>query len=160
MIHSSFNPIDVVIDAMHAQEMPVQQLSSHEVMTELQGHWGFYKMQFFWQDDIQVLHLNVIFELPINTTDKLKIYHLMALLNERLIIGHFEIFPEENLPAFRYSLMTPTSNALSIELLEEIIDITLDECESCFPAFKSLIEDQQDPEQAALIAVMDTVGEA
>ena len=160
MSYQYFNPMEFVVEAMTSHEMPMQHLSPVEIVTELQGHWGSYKMQFLWQEEIHVLHLNVLLELPINATPLGQLHELMMILNERLILGHFEVFPEENMPAFRYSIVALNTTTISSELIEEIIDIILDECESCFPAFKSLIEDDKEPSQAALMAVMDTMGEA
>jgi hypothetical protein len=89
-----------------------------------------------------------------------ELYELLDLANKRLIIGHFEIFPTEGVPAFRYSFLIPTLKSFYGELLEEAIELTLNECERFYPAFQFVMLGEKKAKEAASIVMMETVGEA
>lgn len=157
---SLFNPIETIEEIMTAQELPFHRMSTSEIVTELDGRWGAYRLQFFWQEEVGALHLSIIFDLSMVDVEKSEIYELLALLNERMILGHFEVFPQENSPAFRYSYLIAQGQNISLEVMEEVMDVCLDECERCYPAFQYLQSGEKSAYEAASIAVMDTAGEA
>jgi hypothetical protein len=157
---SAYNPIELIEDVMTAQELPFHRLSDVELATEVEGRWGSYHLQFFWQEDIKALHFSSIMDLKINDVPQPNLFELLSLLNERMILGHFEIYAEEDAPAFRYSFLVPTPQTLPLDLIEDAIEICLDECERCYPAFQYLISGEKGAKEAAAIAIMDTAGEA
>jgi hypothetical protein len=155
-----FNPLELIEDIVMGQNWPYQRLSNYEVLSEVEGRWGGYRMLFLWQDEINVLHFTCVMDVPINFTYLQELFELLALINERLVLGHFEIYAEEGLPAFRYSFLIPSPKVLQTEMLEEMIDIAVDECERFFPAFQFVISGEKKAKEAATVAIMDTVGEA
>ena len=154
------NPIEILEELLSNQELPFHRMSPLELVTEVDGRWGSYRLQYYWQEEIAVLHFSVIFDLNMEEVDRDEIHELLALLNERMILGHFEMFPPENCPAFRYSTLLPNDQGQMLELIEDAMEISLDECERCYPAFQYLQSGEKSALEAASIAVMDTAGEA
>jgi hypothetical protein len=155
-----FNPLELVEDIILDQGWPYQRLSAYEVLSEVQGRWGSYRLLFLWQVEINVLHITGVMDIPLNFTYINEIYELLALINERLVLGHFEMYAEEGLPAFRYSFLIPNPKVLQSEILEEMIDIAVEECERFFPAFQFVMSGDKKAKEAATVAIMDTAGEA
>lgn len=155
-----FNPLELVEDIILDQEWPYQRLSPYEVMSEVDGRWGSYRLVFLWQAEINILHVTCVIDIPLNFTYIDEVYELLAIINERMVLGHFEIYAEEGLPAFRYSFLIPNPKVIQTEILEEMIDIAVDECERFFPAFQFVISGEKKAKEAATIAIMDTAGEA
>ena len=85
---------------------------------------------------------------------------LLALVNARLWIGHFDLVFEEGTPAFRQTVLLRGADRLSVEQLEDLMDIGVVECERFYPAFQFLIWAGKSPADAIAAAMLDTVGEA
>lgn len=154
------NPLEIVEDVILSQDWAYQRLSPYEILAEIEGRWGEYRLQFFWQDEVNILHFTCLMDLPVNMNHAREMYELLALINERLLLGHFEVFPEEGVPAFRYSFIVSGPRAFHNDLLEEAIDLALNECERFFPAFQFVMSGEKKAREAASVAIMDTVGEA
>ena len=87
-------------------------------------------------------------------------FELLALINERLWIGHFDITSKNGIPAFRHTLMEPAENDKLYHLLEDIVDIGIFECERYYPAFQLVLFDNTQPITALELSVIDTIGRA
>ena len=85
---------------------------------------------------------------------------LSALVNEKLWLGHFEVGSEDGLPMFRYTMLTRGRASLSIEQLEDLVDIALMECERFYPALQFVVWAGRTPQDAMASAMMETMGEA
>jgi hypothetical protein len=155
-----FNPLELVEDVILDQNWPCQRLNFYEILSEVEGRWGGYRILFLWQEEINVLHFACLLDVPLDSRNLQETYELLTLINERLAIGHFEIYQEEGLPAFRYSFLVNHPRNLQAETLEEIIDIAVHECEKFFPAFQFVLTGEKKAKEATSVAILDTVGEA
>lgn len=155
-----FNPLELVEDVIMDQDWPYQRLSVYEMLSEVDGRWGGYRLLFLWQPEINVLHVTCVMDILLNFTFIDEIYELLSLINEHLVLGHFEIYADEGLPAFRYSFLIPNPKVIQTEILTEMIDIAVDECERFFPAFQFVSSGEKKAKEAASVAIMDTMGEA
>jgi hypothetical protein len=89
-----------------------------------------------------------------------QIYALLAMANEKLWIGHFDLWSEENLPVFRHALMLREGIGVSSELLEDLVDVAVTECERFYPAFQFVIWGGKPATEALAAAMLETEGEA
>ena len=87
------------------------------------------------------------------------IYPLLAQLNERLWLGHFDLWTEESVPLFRHTLLV-RGGPLTPEHVEEVVDIAVSECERAYPAFQFVIWGGKTADEAITAAMFETVGEA
>ena len=87
------------------------------------------------------------------------VHGLLANINERLLIGHFELWSEDGMPVFRHAVLSREAGA-DLEILEAIVDIALSECERYYPAFQFVVWGGRKPDEALSMAVLETVGEA
>ena len=85
---------------------------------------------------------------------------LLAMANEKLWLGHFDLWSEENLPVFRHALMLRDGVGVSTELLEDLVDIAVTECERFYPAFQFVIWGGKPAAEALAAAMLETEGEA
>jgi hypothetical protein len=81
------------------------------------------------------------------------------MINEKLWLGHFDLCSEDLVPMFRHTMLMRGGNA-SIEPLEDLVDIALNECERYFPAFQFVLWGGKSPREALNAAMLDPVGEA
>ncbi len=88
------------------------------------------------------------------------VHDLLAMLNNRLWLGHFDLEPQQGTPLFRYSVLARTERMPSVESLEDIVEIALTECERFYPAFQFVIWGGKRPGEAMTAAMIDTAGQA
>jgi hypothetical protein len=88
------------------------------------------------------------------------LYELLALANERLWLGHFDLAAGEASPAFRYAVLLRGIGMASAEQVEDLVDIALSECERFYPAFQLVIWGGKPAEEAMTTAMIEPIGEA
>ena len=61
---------------------------------------------------------------------------------------------------FRHAMLVREGTTVTGELLEELVDIALSECERFYPAFQFVIWGGKAPAEALAAAMLETEGEA
>ena len=154
------NPLDILEELVSANEWPFDRSSSDEMVVEATGRWCDYRMFFVWREDVHALYFTCAFDMRIPENRRGEITDLLALVNEKLWLGHFDLCSGDNMPMFRHTLLTRGWQRLSVEQLEDLVDIALCECERFYPAFQFVIWAGHSPHDAMSMSIMDTVGEA
>jgi len=155
------NPIEVIEDLIFTQEWVSQRLSDNEVMAEVRGRWCDYNIHFVWTEDSSILQFFIILvDIQVPNDKKKEVYELICDLNERLPLGHFEVFMKIKTPVFRHALLLPGTRTLSEALLEQLLDIGLEACEKFYPSFQFVIFGNKTPEDAVSMSMIDVAGEA
>ncbi len=157
---SSGNPLDLVEQVAVANEWPFHRQNEDELAAEINGHWCQYRLWFCWHGDLGVMHLSCALEMKVPPAKRNDIYALLAMANEKLWLGHFDLWSEENLPVFRHALLLRDGVSISGELMEDLIDIAVAECERFYPAFQFVIFGGKPPAEALSAAMLETEGEA
>ncbi len=155
-----YNPLDVVELAVTDRDWAFDRLDDGEMLAEAKGVWCNYRMWFSWQEDMGGMTVGSGFDAKVPKAALPKVYALLALVNERLWIGHFMISSEEPVITFRHTLLLGEGVSVSNEQMQSILDIALQECERFYPAFQAVVWGGKAPADALQIAMFDTVGEA
>jgi hypothetical protein len=158
--HFSGNPIDLVEEIVIANDWAHDRASEEELVVEISGRWCDYRLYFVWQEEISALHFSCGFDMKVSRGRRSAVYELLALANEKLWLGHFDLSAEENSPAFRHAVLLRGVSAASAEQVEDLVDIALSECERFYPAFQFVVWGGKSPAQAIASAMIDPVGEA
>ena len=85
--------------------------------------------------------------------------HTITLMNERVWLGHFEVWTEEQVPVFRIVLPL-RGGELYEEQLSDIMTSIHEETERFFPAIQWVVWGGKTPEEAIAAAIVETEGEA
>lgn len=155
-----FNPVDLIEDMAMGHDWTYQRSHSDEIMIDLDARWSDYRLQFFWQADFNVLHLATAIDLPLETKFYPEIFELISCLNYRLMIGHFEFAMENNLIAYRLSQYFDPPKIVKIQLIENLIELSLSEVDRFYPAFQLVAGGDKTAQEAMSVTMLDTVGEA
>ena len=131
-----------------------------ELLAEVSGLWCNYRIWFTWQPDLQVLIFSSAFDTKLPEKNRNMLYTLLANINEKLWMGHFDVCSEEHVVTFRHAIPLRGSNGATSEQIEDLMDIAISECDRFYPAFQSVMWGGNSCEDAIQIALMDTVGEA
>ena len=124
------------------------------------GHWCQYRLWFCWHPDLGVMHLSCALDMKVPGRRREATYGLLALANEKLWLGHFGVWAEENTPIFRHSVLLRGASGLSVEALEDIVDIAVTECERFFPAFQFVHRGGKSPSDAPAASMLEFAAEA
>ena len=156
----SANPIDLIETFAAAHEWSFDRSSDNEMVIEVPGRWTDYRLFFSWLDDLWAIHFACAFEMNVPDHRRAAINELLARINERMAVGHFDLWADRGLPVFRQSTLLRGAHGLSIEQLEDLVEIALAECERFYPSFQYVIWGGKTPADAVDAAMIDTVGEA
>lgn len=154
------NPIDLVEEIVQANEWPHDRASDEEMVVEISGRWCDYRLLFVWQREINALHFSCGFEMKVPRPRRTAVFELLAAVNERLWLGHFDLAADEHSPAFRQGVLLRGAGGASVEQIEDLVDISVSECERFYPAFQLVIWGGKSAEEAIAAAMIDPVGEA
>lgn len=115
---------------------------------------------FIVREDAPSLGLSLIFDLKAPRLRRGDIASLLALLNEALWLGHFELSSDDNSLSWR--MVVPLIGRELPESAEvaAILAAGVDACERFYPAFNFLLWAGKSPEEAAQAALFETAGEA
>ena len=154
------NPIDLVEQVISANEWVFERRSEAEMAAQVPGKWCDYGLYFCWSNEISVMHFSCAFDLKLPEKQRSALYELLARANEQLWIGHFGMDEENGMPIYRHAVLLRGTPSASAELIEDLVDIALTECERFFPAFQFVLWGGKTPAEALEAAMLECVGEA
>ena len=157
---ASANPIDLVEEIVQANQWPHDRSSDEEMVVEISGRWCDYRLFFVWQREMSALHYSCGFELKVPRARRGPVYELLAAVNERLWLGHFDLADGDDSPSFRQGVLLRGVFGASVEQIEDLVDISISECERFFPAFQLVLWGGKSAKEAIAAAMIDPVGEA
>ena len=153
------NPLDLVERIVSEHEWPFDRPSDQDLSVSVAGSWCDYHLGFTWAHDLAALQVSCTFDLKVPSRRRSDVHALLALVNERMWCGHFDLWSEEALPMFRHVLLLRGSGPTNGQV-EDMIEIAITECERFYPAFQFLIWGGKRPDEALAAAILETVGEA
>jgi len=154
------NPLDVVERMASGNNWPFERPGEDEIALVVTGHWTNYQVSFTWMSDIEALHLACAFEMKVPDPRLADVQQLIALINEQLWIGHFDVWTKNGVVMFRHALVLTGGIAASGPQCETLIGTGLDTCERYFPAFQFVVWAGKSAREAMDSAMFETSGEA
>ncbi len=134
--------------------------SELEIAADIEGRWCNYRLFAMWRQDLESLMISSLIDVKIPHDKHAHVTTLLNALNPRIWLGHFEIIPEDEVPAYRYNLLLRGCSGATFEQVEEILTSAVTECDRLYPALQFVLWGGKSPEEALMAAMLDTVGEA
>ncbi len=154
------NPLDLVERVVTANEWPFSRPSEAELGVEVGGTWCEYRLWFLWRHELGSMNLSCAFDIRIPEARRGAVYPLLAMINERLWLGHFDLWAEDGLLMFRHGVLTRGGPRITDKQIESLVETAISECERFYPAFQFVIWGGKDAAEAMAAAVLEPVGEA
>ena len=158
-VRQNVHPLDLVEETMALRGWALERTARDELLAEVTGRWCDYHIVFHWTDDMGALQMTCAFDMRTPQERRAPVHELLALLNDRLGIGHFDVGAVDGLPAYRHALLL-RGGALSAEQIEDLLDIALHEIDRFYPAFQFVVWGDRSPVDAIATVVFETVGGA
>ncbi len=103
--HPRTNPLDVVERIAAINDWSFERAGDDEITMLVGGKWSDYQVSFTWMYDIEALHLACAFDLKVPERRRDEVQKLIALVNEQLWIGHFDLWTQDGMVMFRHALV-------------------------------------------------------
>jgi hypothetical protein len=87
-------------------------------------------------------------------------FALVNLINQRVWLGHFEIWAEEGEVVFRHAMALPDGDRPSTAQVASMVDAAVEAADRFYPAFDFLIAGAKTPEEAMTACMFETAGQA
>ena len=156
----SLNPIDIIEDVIHSKKWTFSRSDDYELVAEIASQWCQYRLYFTWSEQIKAISFTITFDLKFPKSKSKEAHELLALINERLWIGHFDITSKNGIPAYRHTVLSLPENEILHNQLEDLVDIAIYECEKYYPAFQLVLFDDSEPAKALKVSTFETLGRA
>ena len=154
------NPLDLVEEIVTSNDWSFDRTSQEEMLVEIAGRWSEYSLYFVWRAELSLMQFCCACEMRIPQGRRNSVNDLLALVNDKLWLGHFGFSPEDNLLTFRQTVLLRGARGASVEQLEDLVDIAITECDRFYPAFQMVIWGGQPAAEAIAAAMLEPVGEA
>jgi hypothetical protein len=157
---SRTNPLDVVERIAAINDWAFERAGDDEITMLVAGKWSDYQVSFTWMTDIEALHLACAFDLKVPERRRDEVQKLIALVNEQLWVGHFDLWTQDGMVMFRHALVLAGGvDATSLQC-QALLGSALESCEGYFPAFQFVVWAGKAARTALDAAMFETSGEA
>ncbi|MCB2051451.1 MAG: YbjN domain-containing protein [Novosphingobium sp.] len=153
-------PVDMLFALFEARGWPCEYVSDDEISGEIQGSWANYQVRGIWRVEDHVLQLLCMPDVRVASAKLVPVYELLALVNEQLWLGHFDIWSKGNVLLYRHGIMLGDDGLLSLGQAQSIVETAIEECDRFYPAFQFVLWGGKGPREALDSALVDPAGEA
>ena len=155
-----YNPLEVVEQLANHNDWSFERSDEDEVTLVVTGRWADYQISFTWMHDLEVLHVACAFDMKIPDPRKAEVGKLIALINEQMWIGHFDLWTASGLVMHRHALVLTGGVEATSPQCETLLATAVEACERYFPAFQFTVWAGKSANEAMGAALFETAGEA
>jgi hypothetical protein len=153
-------PVEMLVQLFEARGWPCDYVGEDEISGEIQGSWANYQLRGIWRSEDRVLQLLCLPDVRIPQGKQREMFELLALVNEQLWLGHFDIWSNGNVLLYRHGMMLGDDGLLSLGQAQAIVEAAVSECDRFYPAFQFVLWGDKSPADALDSALVDHAGEA
>lgn len=153
-------PVEMLVQLFEARGWPCDFVSDDEISGEIQGSWANYQVRGIWRAEDRVLQLLCLPDVRVPQTKRREMFELLALVNEQLWLGHFDIWSNGGVLLYRHGMMLGDDGLLSIGQAQAVVEAAVSECDRFYPAFQFVLWGDKSPADALDSALVDPAGEA
>lgn len=159
-VERDINPVDMIEHVASVNDWEFERSGDDEINITVSGLWADYSVSFSWMEDFEALHLACAFDLKVPQRRVPETMKLLSLVNEQLLIGHFDLWMREGAIMFRQALLLNGGAEPTGEQLECLLTSALEACERYYQAFQFVIWAGHSAQEALEGAMFETAGSA
>ncbi len=153
-------PVDMLASLFEARGWPCEFVSDDEISGEIQGSWANYQLRGIWREEDRVLQLLCLPDVRVPSGKRAVVFELLAMVNEQLWLGHFDIWSNGGVLLYRHGMMLGDDGLLSLSQAQAVVETAVEECDRFYPAFQFVLWGDKTPADALDSALVDAAGEA
>jgi hypothetical protein len=154
------NALEVVERLAVTNSWPFERTGEDEITLNVTSQWTNYQLSFTWMSELEALHLACAFDMKVPDPRLNEVQALIAMINEQMWIGHFEVWLQDGVVMFRHALVLAGGVTASDRQCEAVLASALDSCERYYPAFNFVVWAGKNAREAMDAAMFETSGEA
>lgn len=154
------NPIDLVEEMASANDWPFERMGEDDLSVSVAGAWCDYHLAFTSGGPHAALTVTAAFDFRVAKARRVELCQLLALVNERLWIGHFDLGSQEGAILYRHGVPLTGGARATQGQCEQMMQAALDACERFYPAFQFVLWGGKTADEAIEAALLDCCGEA
>lgn len=154
------NPVDLIEQIAAAHDWNFDRSGEDEITISIAGSWCDYNVSLSWVEELEALHLACAFDFKVGERRQGEIVRLLALANEQMWIGHFDLWHAEGVVMYRNALLLTQGMEAGAAQLEALLAAAIDACERYYQAFQFVLWAGKAPEEALTAVLFETAGEA
>jgi len=153
------NPVDMVEHIATIHDWTFERSAPDELTLTVSGTWCDYHISLTWRDDLEALHLACAFDFRVTKLRLPEIYRLMALINEQLWLGHFDLWKDDGMLLYRHGLLLAGAET-HVGQCEALLKAALEGCERYYQSFQFVLWAGKSAEEALAATMLETQGHA
>jgi hypothetical protein len=153
------NPVDLVEHIATIHDWAFERSAPDELTLSVEGSWCDYHLSLTWRDDLEALHLACAFDCKVSKVKLNQVYRLIAMINEQLWLGHFDLWKDDGMLLYRHGLLLAGANT-HVSQCEALLHGALEACERYYQTFQFLLWAGKSPEDALAATMLETQGQA
>lgn len=153
-------PLEMLAQLFEVQGWAAEFISEDELCGEIQGAWTNYQVRAIWRTDDRVLQLLCLPDIRVPDNKRKGAFELLALVNEQLWLGHFDMWSNGGVILYRHGLALGEDGLLSVMMAQFAVENAVSECDRFYPAFQFVLWGDKSPREALESALVDPAGEA
>lgn len=167
LAHEVSAPIDMLEHYFSSHNWAFERDGDEEIVTSVKGSWSEYELRALWREEDRVLQFISMLGVNgqaalVDKDSRARLYEALALVNEHLWIGHFEMWSNDGSLLFRHATMLDGADDASLSLIQaqSLVDAAIDECERYYPVFQFVLWGGKTAREALAASMIETEGQA
>lgn len=154
------NPLDILELIVSENEWPYERMGNEEIVAAVTGEWCDFHMRYLWLTDQNILQCAGQLDIRVLDKKRIDILETITQINERVDMGYFSIWSDEDTIMFRHSMVPPASGADVAAACDLINRTIVAEIDRYYPVFQFVIWGGKSPSEAIEATMLETVGNA
>lgn len=154
------NPLDILEFIVSENEWPYERLGDEEIVAAVSGQWCDFHMRYIWLADRNILQCAGQLDIRVQGKKRADIFEVITQINERLDMGYFTIWSDEETIMFRHSIVPPTNGADTTASCDLVNRTIVAEIDRYYPVFQFVIWGGKSPAEAIEATMLETIGNA
>src|SRR5216683_768648 len=135
----ALDPLDVVERVLSAENLTFERTEDGDLAFTLAGDWKDYELWFAWRPEADCLQLCLSIDMKADKALRGAAQELINLVNQRVWLGHFEVWADDGEVVFRHAMALPEGDRPSMAQTASMIDAAVEAADRFYPAFDFLI---------------------
>ncbi|MDL2352214.1 MAG: YbjN domain-containing protein [Pseudomonadota bacterium] len=153
-------PVDMLASLFEARGWPCEFVGEDEISGEIKGSWASYTLRGVWRREDHVLQMLCLPDIRVPDDKRAAMFELLALVNEQLWVGHFDLWSSGSVLLYRHGLLLGDDGLLSLSQAQVAVEAAVEECDRFYPAFQFVLWGDKSPADALASSLVDAAGEA
>ena len=156
----ALDPLDIVERVLVSENLNFERTEDGDLAFALTGDWKDYELWFAWRPEADCLQLCLSIDRRAGKPQRAAACELTNLVNQRVWVGHFEVWSDDGEVVFRHALGLPHGERPTLAQAASMIDAAVEAADRFYPAFDFLIAGAKTPEEAMTACMFETAGQA